>query len=366
MPKLRLPIFRATLECLAAALIVSCGILGGAKVRYDAAPSPISQNFHTVLIETSCSGRTQLGYGQAGCSFAAGESLSGELVLHTPLPGTIHMIGKLCGVDSSKYHSDLQGSFHLPVAELMSGVPDTVTSCVVDIFVAWDLVKGMTSDYPLDGMIGRFYYRRRMPGRDQAEYTWGPSPALVGSMRGVGFGQFRSSTRFGDEPFPTSEPMELVIKTSKPFAGNALYRLHGCGNGVQEAPFSGDTIRVPVETLIGPAPVQGGCVLFGHAQGKDADGKPLINDLMLGLEVFGKNVMRLAGTVTVADGEACYEAESSVSVAILNHGTDNQLSTKLADCFKMPADGKARLGFFTHKGRSVYAVIDGEKVEYVQ
>jgi len=344
------------------ALLTSCGVFGGAKVRYDAAPSPVNNNFHTVLMETTCGGRSQLGYGQSACSLAAGEPYNGELILHTPLPGAIRLIGRLCGVDSAKYHNDVEGSFRIPIAELLDKVPESVTSCVVEVFVNWDLVKGMTSDYPLDGMIGRFYYRRRLEGRTTASMTWGPSPALVGTMQGVGFGQFRSVARGG---FPVSEPLELVIKTSKPVL-EGTYRLFGCGAGVELGTFSGDTIRLSREALIGPLPGVGGCMMFGYAMGKTAQGEAIHDDLVLGVEVFGKNVMRLAGSVALKDGKVCYTAESSVSVTILNHGTTNQLSTKLEDCFKMPADGKARLGFFTHKGRSVYAVIEGGVVEYVQ
>lgn len=318
-------------------------------------------------METTCHGKSQLGYGQAGCSYDSNEPLDGELILHTPLPGAIHMVGKLCGVDQSMYHNDVQGSFHLPIEKLLEGVPQTVTACVVDIIVNWDLVKGMTSDYPLDGMIGRFYFRRRLPGRDTAEYSWGPSPSAVGSMQGVGFGQFRAwGTMRGDIKFPTSEPLELRVKIPHPVK-DGRYRLAGCGQGVlQEVAFTGDTFSVPVEKLVGPEPVQGSCMMFGYAMGYDSAGKGVLADLVLGVEVFGKNVMRLAGSVELKDGKVCYDAEPSVSVAILNHGTENELSNKLSDCFKMPEDGKARLGFFTHKGRSVYAVIDGGKVEYVQ
>jgi hypothetical protein len=276
------------------------------------------------------------------------------------------MLGKLCGVDQAVYHNDIEGSFHFPIEKLLQGVPESVTSCVVDIIVNWDLVKGMTSEYPLDGMIGRFYYRRRLPNRDAAAYSWGQNPSVVGDTQGVGFAQFRGWGSRSAASFPTSEPLELKIRIPRPVK-EGRYRLAGCGHGVQqEVLFTGDTIVIGADKLVGPSPVQGGCMMFGFAQGYDNDGKVVVADLVLGVEVFGKNVMRLAGSVRLDDDKVCYDAEPSVSVAILNHGADNQLSTKLTDCFKMPADGKARLGFFTHKGRSVYAVIDGGKIEYVQ
>lgn len=329
----------------------------GAKVRYDAAPSPVDNNQHTVLMEIDCGdGLSRAGYGQVGCSYSGEKAISGRVTIHTPLPGAISMVSRACGVDQTDFHGDKGGSFQYDLAPLF---PAGVTACVVDVFVSWQLPPKMTTEYPLRGMLGKIYLRRRMPDQSPAEMTWSNGKRATG----IALNQFRE---VGREPV-AGEPLSLEINATKSIVAGK-YRVFGCGQGVADGDFVGSKILVTREQLVGPSPKKSGCLMFGYVVGRAADGSTINQDLTVGVEVFGMRVLKVAANVTVDGQKVCYEAEDAVSLAVLHYDGANQGSNKAAACFTMP-DGvtSARLGLFTHQGRAVYALIDnGQLTEIMQ
>jgi len=352
----------ATLFCLVV-ILASCG---GANVRYDGAPSPASVNHNTVLLEVvTARGGRQLGFGQAGISFGADEAVSGSLIIHTPLPGAVTLYSSRCGIDQKDYHPENGGAFHYDLANLFEQVPYTVQSCVVSIHVTWELPKGWKSEYPLEGMTGKLYYKRGGTGSSAPTLQWIPQYKNIAAMNGVGFAQFRSSVTRDDQPFPVSEPLVMKIKLTKRVVKDGKWRLYGCDQGIELADFAGDEILVSRDSLIGMKPVMGGCLMLGWAVGTTEDGSKLDDDFAVGVEVFDYSVMHVSGKVTVTDSEICYQTENTVTGCVLNHGNTNELSNDLEHCFKRPTEPNPILGCWTHKGRAVYAAINGTEVEYI-
>lgn len=322
------------------------------KVRFDGAPAPRDLNQHTLLLEADCGDGNELaGFGQIGCSWGADELVAGRLTVHTPLPGAIALYSHACGIDKTDYHGEQGGSFQYPLAELM---PAGVAFCIIDVFVRWELPPKLTSDYPLRGMTGRVYLRRRHPGQDAAALRWTDSPS---ASSGIAWGQFRSSVVASS----SREPVALELEAARPLTG--AYRLFGCGNGVETAPLEGAKASVARAQLLGPAPKKGSCTLFGWLAGKDAAGKELVADAVAGVEVFDSSAVRLAVNTRIQSGKVCYEAEAATSLAVLVGDDWLQGSNKLRDCLKLPADGRRlRLGFFTHQGRAAYAILEGGNI----
>lgn len=328
------------------ALVIGCA---GAKVRYDAAPSPIDENYHTVLLEADCGdGVHNPGFGQVGCSWAPTEKPHGSLTIHTPLPGTISLYSRTCGVDLRDFHAEEGGSFSYDFSDLM---PYGISSCVVEVYVTWQLPPKMTTEYPLRGMTGRVYLRQR-PGMSEAVLI-APERTVPGS--GVSWMQFRESAA------KSSEATKVILQVPKAVK-NGSFRLAGCGLGVQSAPFNGTSVSVSRETLLGDSPKKGRCVMFGHVKGLHEDGSIADYDAMFGVEVFGVTTQKLSASVLVQSGKVCYEAENSVTAAILHYGNTNKGSNKLKDCFDLPAED-SRLGFFTHQGRATYAIIEAGAIK---
>lgn len=339
-------------------LVLLCTVLGcaGAKVRYDAAPSPVDQNQHTVLMEVDCGdGVLRPGFGQVGCNFEPGKE-AGSVTIHTPLPGSIAMISRACGVDQTDFHNDKGGSFKYDLKPLF---PDGPNACVIDVFVAWQLPPKLTSEYPLRGMIGKIYLRRRQSGQGSVGFEW--SSGEKGD--GIAWSQFRELASRDGQPVLATEPLSLKMKSPVPVT-RGLYRLYGCGQGVSEASFVGDTITLERDTLLGPNPKKSGCMLFGWMTGIAADGSTVSADAVAGIEIFGAKVMKLAASVRAENGQICYDAENSVSLAVLNYGKSNEGSNDLSHCFKAPA-GLARLGLFTHQGRALYALIEDGQIKEI-
>ena len=340
-------------------VFVALALLGcaGAKVRYDAAPSPVDNNQHTVLMEIDCGdGITRAGYGQVGCSYAAGQTELGKVTIHTPLPGSIAMVSRACGVDETDFHNDKGGSFQY---SLNPYFPKGVSACVIDIFVSWQLPPKLTSEYPLRGMIGKIYLRRRPEGIQSTPMVWSNGKLAEGTA----WNQFREVGR----PVVTGEPLALELKASTPVVAGK-YRLFGCQHGVLDGDFSGSTINVTRDQLLGAVPKQGGCLMFGYVVGRGMNGEVVNQDVTVGVEVFGVKVVKVAAQVRVENGKVCYDAEDAVSLGVLNYGKDNQGSNDVSHCFTLPADVKsARLGLFTHQGRALYAIIEnGELKEVMQ
>lgn len=333
-------------------LLAGCS---GAKVRYDAAPSPVDLNQHAVLLETDCNGVNRLGFGQAGCSW--NEKIEGTLTVHTPLPGSIHLISRQCGIDQTDFHPEKGGSFKYDLGKLAENIE---SFCRINIFVTWQLPQGMTSEYKLRGMTGRVYLRRHKG--EKPLLSWSPPTSSLGVNHGVHWAQFRA---FGTDVVETSEPMKLIVDLPKSMQRGKI-RLYGCGHGEQDREFSGNQLSVPRDTLITEKPQKGACDLFGYVVGIAEDGSVYDSELVVSYEVFEVNALKLAASVKIDGKKVCYNTEDSVSLAVFNHGETNEASNKLSDCFSIPQDGKGRLGFFTHQGRAAYAVIDGGKVEMLQ
>jgi len=327
----------------------------GAKVRYDAAPSPVDHNQHTVLMEIDCGdGVSRAGYGQVGCSF--GGQVAGSVTIHTPLPGSIAMISRACGIDQTDFHNDKGGSFRYDLSGIF---PEGPSSCIIDVFVSWQLPPKLTSEYPLRGMLGKIYLRRRGAGQAATPMTW----SNFKEASGVAWNQFREVGR----EVVAGEPLALKLRAATPVVAGK-YRVFGCGQGVAEGDFSGTDIAVSREQLIGVAPKQGGCLMLGYVVGRTSSGSLVNQDLAVGVEVFGVKVIKVAAQVRVEGRKVCYDAEDAVSLAVLNYGSTNQGSNAVSHCFDMP-DGvnSARLGLFTHQGRALYALIEnGQLTEVMQ
>lgn len=333
----------------------------GAKIRYDAAPAPIDLNQHTVLLETDCNGVNRIDFGQAGCSWRPDEAKTGTLTVHTPLPGSIQLVGRECGVDETAFHPEQGGSFKYDLARLAQKMEDSRSEyCRINIFVRWQLPAGMSSEYVLRGMSGRLYLRKTRPNASKPALSWTPATGGLGPLNGLAWAQFRASSVLA-----TSEPLRLKVQLpGKAAAGK--YRAWGCGHGAENADFQGDSFALDRETLVGAAPQMGACDLFGYAVANMEDGSRYDGDLVVAYEVFDVKAQKLAVNVRMEGSKVCYDAEDTVSLAVLNYADTNKGSNKLSDCFSMPEDGHARLGFFTHQGRAVYAVLENGTVTYLQ
>ncbi len=349
------------LRLVLALVLAGCG---GAKVRPDSAPSPVDINHHTVLLETDCNGVQRTGFGQAGCSWTPEETPAGTLTVHTPLPGSIQAVGRDCGVDETQFHPEKGGSFKFDLSRWAKKMDTRATEfCRVNLFVRWQLPQGMTSEYVLKGMTGRVYLRRTRPGSHRPRFQWIPEAGGLGEQNGIAWSQFRAMS--ATDLQTASEPLRLVIDLPSPVV-RGKYRLWGCSHGEPGADFQGGRITVGRDVLLGSQSQAGACDLFGYAVGVLEDGSTYDADLVVPYEVFRADAQKLATNVRLEGDQVCYDTENTVSLAVLNHGDENQASNKLSDCFKLPADGKARLGFFTHQGRAVYAVIEGGTITYLQ
>jgi hypothetical protein len=332
-------------------------------VRYDAAPSPIDANRHTVLLEIIQNNESRLGFGQIGVSYADNEVPSGDLLVHTPLPGSISVYSHRCGIQAKEYHPENGGSFRYSLNKLFAHVPDYINSCVVNIFVSWELPNGWKSEHKLEGMSGRLYYRRRQSNMQAPLIEWIPSFKNVGKTLGVSYGQFRGYQSRGDKPFPTGEPILGKITLSE-FMANGEFYLTGCGNTLQKT-FSGSEVTFKRDEVLGTNPVMGECVLFGWVKGVMPTGNEMFWDIMIGTSVYQNKAILLSGNIRATEDEICYDTENSVTGCILNYNETNEISNKLSHCFDRPEATNPRLGCWTHKGRAVYGIIDGNNVEYV-
>lgn len=347
------------MQLLISLILVVISILGcKGEVRYDAAASPIDTNYHTVLLESDCDGSLRRGFGQIGCSWGADEPVSGKLTVYTPLPGKISMYSRACGIDHTEFHSQSGGAFRYDLSELL---PAKFPTCIIDVFVSWQLPADMTSEYPLRGMSGKIYLRRRAAGTSQVSLQF----AKDVERKGVSWAQFREVAKEIQES-RVAEPLELKMLATKP-VDNGAYRLFGCGQGVASSALNGDTAIIQRDELLGPSPKKSSCVLFGFMLGKTATGETVNDDAMVGVEVFNVTNQKLAVNLWIDQGRVCYEAESSVSLAVLNHDGGTQFSNKLDDCLYLPvsANSITRLGFFTAQGRAYYATIQNNQITEV-
>jgi hypothetical protein len=324
-------------------LLAGCS---GIEVRYDAAPSPIDSNRHTVLLEIIQNDVSRLGFGQIGVSYADNEVPNGDLLVHTPLPGSISIYSNRCGIQTKEYHPENGGSFRYSLNKLFAHVPEYIRSCVVNIFVSWELPNGWVSEYKLEGMSGRLYYRRRNADMQAPKIEWIPQFKNVGETHGVAYGQFRE-----------------YLTLSEFMSGGEFY-LTGCGHDLKKT-FTGSEVTFKREEVLGVETTMGECVLFGWVKGTMPTGNEMYWDIMIGASVYDSKAVLLSGNIRANEDEICYDAESAVTGCILNYNETNEISNKLSYCFDRPENTNPRLGCWTHKGRAVYGIINNNNVEYV-
>lgn len=318
---------------------------GKVEMRFDPAPAPVDVGYYTLLFEKE----NKLTLGQIGVSLSHDEDARGSKVAaYSPLPGRAQVYSRACGVDYAEY-IDKPGRFEWDLGDWF---PKDKSFCIVDIFFQWELPKGMTTQYPIRGLAGRVYLRRRPATSTVAKLHWNGGETADGIITA----QFRAL------PAPTvgGEPLALNVQASSPVQ-SGLWQLWGCDHGKKAQPFSGQDIVVSREDIIG-AGQKGSCVMFGFAVGPG--GQPN-DDMVVAYDVYDKTNIKLSATATydASSGKLCYTAEDSVSLVVFVDGKKNAASNKLQDCFS-GTDGK--VGFFTHKGRAVYAVLNGGVISWLQ
>lgn len=332
------------LRLVGLAIGLSLTACGKVEMRFDPAPAPVDVGYYTLLFENG----SRVSMGQLALSLAQGDEAAGnKIAAYSPLPGRAQVYSRACGIDFAQY-IDKPGKFEWDVGDWFK--PDK-SFCVVDIYFQWELPAGMTTQYPIRGLAGKVYLRRRPPTSTVSKLKWNTDSDW---SLGIITGQFRSlpATTIG------GEPLALQVKTSEPTA-SGLWQLWGCEHGKKSEPFSGEDIAISREDIIGAAK-PGSCVMFGFAVGPG--GHPN-DDFIVAYDVYDKSNIKLSATVTVESGKVCYTAESTVSMAVFVDGVGNAASNKLSDCFK---GGDGKIGFFTHKGRALYAIIKGGAVTYLQ
>lgn len=329
-----------------------------AEVRYDAAPSPLDENHHTLLLESDCGdGVKKTGFGQMGCSYGFKEPVVGSFTIHSPLPSVVKMYSKDCDIEISDFHGEAGGSFQYDLATGNKGgpfLPAAVRACVVDIYVKWQVPPKMKQpQYELRGMSGRLYLRRRPENTEAASMRWLPSNIAT---KGISWAQVRE--------FPGRDVVgQLQLEIAAPeLIKSGKHRLYGCGKGIEGQAADGTNFLITREQLLGSTWNKGRCMYFGYSTGTSVFGSWIDADAVLGVEIHGTGVQHLASDLRVTETEVCYDTESAVSLAVLNYGATNRASNKVRDCFKLPEDGNARLGLFTHKGRALYAIIEAGKI----
>lgn len=366
-------------------LLLACFTLigcGGMEVRNDPSPSPLDVNYNAALLE-ACGNINQ---GQVGCSFGRDEIPQGNLTIHTPLGGTITLFSRACGIDRRHYYKN-GGSYSWPIEELL---PLGVKFCEVSVLVNWELPPKISTVYPIRGVKGSLYLRRRPPETSPAKLEWAPQVGITNSYLGTIYAQFRAMSDL-PPPVPASniddgqllnydasyhwpidvylmpdkqlmsEPLLLrVMLNEETGPGGGLWQLYGCGHGVESQPLtSGQTmIEIKRDTILGAEPKPGTCVLFGWA----VDGEKLLDEFTVAINVFDKKHVHLGADAWADDGKICYAVPATVSVAVYGMQTSNELE----DCFDLSGEVEY-LGFFTNVGRAKYAVvgIDGE-INWVQ
>jgi len=333
------------------------------EVRRDPSPSPLDVNYHAALVE----GWANVARGQAGGSYAWNQDIPDEetIRLHSPLGGDIKLFSRQCGIDWPAYKK-AGGVFDWKINELF---PPLVNFCVLDVIVSWELPEGFTTEYPIRGIRGQYYFRRRPDGADPAKMQWAPQVGLQREFTGIVFAQFRA---YSDnevvhpiaKPKTVNEPVMLRVSLTHPVGKQGgLWKIQGCGNETNGMLVEGqERIEIKRSALIGNKPVMGTCVLFGYA----VDGDLLNDDFIVVASIFGVRHVHLGGDARI-EGEGderrvLFDAGNTVSVITYGH---NEASNDLSGEFKYDPNAMG-LGLFTHVGRAAYGVqVDG-RIEWVQ
>ena len=343
----------------------------GKEVRRDPSPSPLDVNYHAALVE----GWEHIARGQAGGSYAWNQDIPDDEVvrLHSPLGGDIKLFSRQCGIDWPDYKK-AGGIFEYKINELF---PPLVKFCVLDVIVAWELPDGFKTEYPLRGIRGQYYFRRRPDGAKPAKMQWAPQVGLSRWFNGIAFAQFRAysqpevvhpigpgAPQMKLKKQNRNEPVMLRVHLNDP-AGEqgGLWKIQGCGNEVGGALAPGQRIiEIKRSALIGEKPVQGTCALFGYA----VDGDTLKDDFVVVASVFGVSHVHLGGDARV-EGEGderrvFFDVGNTVTVVTYGH---NEASNDLSGTFKYDPNAMG-LGVFTHVGRAAYGIQVGDRIEWLQ
>ena len=333
-------------------LLAGCG---GADIqlRNDPSAAPIDENYHTMLMKSSCSDSYSMG--QAGCSIGVEEDLSKHsFSILTPLGGSLLIYSRECGVDRKDF-LDKGAVVSFKLSEL---VPPGAEFCTFSLFTFWEKPKEITSDIPVRGQSGKFYVRIRPKGVDAATLSWSPQQGQEVKSKGIIFSQFRELVN----PIgPGREPILLRVTPTTP-AVSGKYQLWSEAKqvGIKAKPYSGSEILISRDSILG-APKKGSFILAGWAIG--TNGEPLDNDFIVAVDIFGHKAPKLSGKLTFTETEVCYKTEATVSLSLIS-GVE-KASNKVEDCFPKPT-GDAVMAFFTVVGRAGYALIKGDTYSWIQ
>lgn len=328
--------------------LIGCG---GAsiQIRNDPSPSPMDENYHTMLMKSSCSDFYSMG--QAGCSLGAEDDLSKEtLMILSPLGGSLLIYSRECGVDRKDY-LEAGAVVTFKLSEL---IPPNTEFCTFSLFTYWEKPKEIKTDVPFRGQSGKFYVRIRPHGSDPATLSWSPQQGVMQSSKGIIFSQFREFVN------TDREPIILKIEPTKA-TENGKFQIWSEYKqiGIKSKPFTGKEILIPRNNIL--AFKKDSYILAGWAIGVLPE--HLDNDFIVAIDVFGYKAPKLAGSIYFTDNEVCYKTEATVSLSLIS-GIE-KASNKIEDCFPKPME-EAVMAFYTNVGRAAYAVIKEGAYTWIQ
>lgn len=331
-------------------VLVGCGTV--VEIRNDPSPAPIDQNYHTMLMSTTCGEKYSMG--QAGCSLAWDADLSAQsLSVLSPLGGSVLVYSAACGVDRKDYIPQGQ----IITYKLSELVPPGVQYCTFSLYTYWEKPPEIQTEVPFRGQSGKFYVRIRGHDVGAAQMSWTPQQGVSKVYQGLIYSQFREADQ------PSRDPILLNIAPTVSVT-NGFYQLWSESKkiGVKKTAYSGQQIQIQRDQIMGDGKV-GSYILPGWTVSAAGEPNYLDNDMIAAVEIFGKSAPKLSGVITIFAGQVCYETENTVSLVLLS-GVE-KASNKTKDCFPRPATD-AIMGFYTNVGRAAYAFISGEKYTWIQ
>lgn len=349
-------------------LLLMAGCSTGFELRNDPNPSPIDHNYHTMLMQTSCS--PSYSFGQAGCSLAPGEDLANHwLRVATPLGGSLAIHSTECGVDRKEW-IEKGGVIQFALGDL---IPPQTSFCTFSLYSFWQKPEGVESEVEVRGQSGKFYIKIRSEGAKPAKLGWTPPQGMIHEQDGMLFAQFREIAGLPYKPpgitrssksvttlaAPGREPILLQIEATEP-TSNGLYQIWSEAKqiGIKEQAFTGDSVEIHRSKILGNQK-KGSFLLDGWMVGQEG----LDNEFSIAIDIFGVRVVKLAANVYLTETEICWDTESTVSLIVLS--TSDTLYNETSMCVEKPKTD-AILGFFTNVGRAGYAVYKDGKLKWIQ
>ena len=319
-------------------------------IRDDKSPSPLDTNYNTIVYETVCNGETKITLGQAVCSLDFDADLSKHSIsVLSPLGGSLTIYSRTAGVDE-RIFLDKGEKITFTLDKL---VPKRVEYATYSFQSFWEKPDTVKTEVPVRGQQGLFYFRLRPKNVPASMLSWAPNG---GSVQKAGFGiiaaQFRALG--GVQKLPLMEPIMLEIKTTQS-VGDGRYQLYNAQKeiGIKIAPFAGDEILVPRDTILGTAKENIDYSLFGWARDESLN---LDNDFIVAISLYDSKTMKLSASLSFKEAEVCFKTEAAVSLVMIS-GVE-KASNKVEDCFPKPNTPKAWMFFYTNVGRSAFAEID--------